>query len=209
MTLRLAAGLALLLGLAAVLGYLQLVGIAPGETPESRHLRAMKNRTSAPDSVAAWTMADFEKLPHRWPLADYAPLERRAVSLEGWVQRMIGASDGDVHLEVACAPRLPDGPDTLYVTAEITPAWRRGSRTWRWEPLLAQFRPNWGGATPWDWGPRRARVSGWLLYDWQYDGVPSGMLRERASRVTGWEIHPVTRIELWDEARGGYVEWPR
>jgi hypothetical protein len=29
------------------------------------------------------------------------------------------------------------------------------------------------------------------------------------SRVTGWEIHPVTRIEIWDDARAAFVEYGR
>jgi hypothetical protein len=36
------------------------------------------------------------------------------------------------------------------------------------------------------------RVSGWLLHDFEY--------AERASawRVSAWEIHPVTGLEVWE-----------
>jgi hypothetical protein len=70
------------------------------------------------------------------------------------------------------------------------------------------------------------RLSGWLLYDFQYDGVhrsadPLRWMWNRFGlkrpyrpdgpvsiwpRLSGWEIHPVTRIEVWDDARGGYGE---
>lgn len=153
-------------------------------------------------------MDSFAALPHGRPLAEYAPLEARGVSLEGWVQRTMLAADGDLHLEIAPAPRGEGGTDTLYVTAEITPQWRRRGR-WNGEALLAFFRPNRGGATPWPGGPRHVRVSGWLLYDYQYDRVPSSWsLGNAAPRLTGWEIHPVTRLEAWDDSSGTWREFP-
>jgi hypothetical protein len=120
------------------------------------------------------------------------------------------AGDGDIHLEIAPAPRSPESPDTAYVTAEVTPRWRAGHDGWSYERLLEVFRPNRGGAARWDGGPRRVRVSGWLLYDYQYDARPSAWsLANGASRVSGWEIHPVTRIDVWDEARGAWAEVAR
>ena len=72
------------------------------------------------------------------------------------------------------------------------------------------FRPNRGGITRWDAGPRRVRVSGWLLYDSQYDARHSSWaLAHGAVRVTGWEIHPVTRIEIWDDALAAWAEVAR
>ena len=66
------------------------------------------------------------------------------------------------------------------------------------------------GATEWDSGPQRARVSGWLMDDYAYDRTPSPWaLAHGSTRVSGWEIHPVTRIERWDAARDGWVEVAR
>ncbi len=209
MILRLVAGLALLLGIAALAAYLLLVGRGPLASPAGRHLRAMKERRDAPTAVMPFTLADFHALPHDAPMAEVAALERRGVSLEGYVQRMLRASDGDTHLEIVVTPRAPGGPDTAYVTAEIAMPWRRGSRAWSYESLLAAFRPNHGGATAWEAGPRRVRVTGWLLYDFQHDVRPSQYSLIHGSRVTGWEIHPVTRIELWDDSLHGFVDHPR
>jgi hypothetical protein len=79
---------------------------------------------------------------------------------------------------------------------------------WSYEGLVAAFHPNHGGASPWDSGPRRVRLSGWLLYDFQYDTPPSPWsLQYQAPRVSGWEIHPVTRIELWDDAQQRWVDY--
>lgn len=208
MTFRTLAALSLTLGAVTLLGGLALLGKGPGVPRELRHLRAGKGRTSAPAGYAAWTADSFAALPHGRPLEVYAPLERRGVSLAGWVQRTMLAGDGDLHLEIVATPRGSGGPDTAYVTGEVTPQWRRPGG-WTNDSLVALFRPNRGGVTPWPDGPRRVRVSGWLLYDFQYDRVPtSWSLQNQATRLTGWEIHPVTRIEVWDDARGEWREVP-
>ena len=210
MILRVCAALALALGVAAFLLFLGLVGKAPWSPPEMRRLRARKDRVEAPSAYDAVTVADIESLPHGVTPAARAGLEARGVSFDGWVQRMLTAPDGDFHFELVGTPRRPGGPDTCYVTAEITPQWSRGSETWAYESLVALLRPNQGGATPWDGGPRRARVSGWLLHDYQHDIVPSSWsLRNGAPRLSGWEIHPVTRLELWSDSLGRFVDVPR
>ena len=205
--LRLTAALSLLLGLTLLLDYLSLVGRTPWTSVPRRHLRAMKDRLVAPRSFATYTVRDFERLPHFESLERYAPLEQRGVTLEGYVQRTIIASDGDVHLEVAPTRRIAGGPDTTYVTAEVTPRWRQGSR-WSYGHLVAALRPNDGGVTPWFEGPRRVRISGWLLYD-RYDQVPSQWARAHGARLTGWEVHPVTAIAMWDDSLRSFVELPR
>lgn len=217
MILRLAAALALLVGAAGLLLFLQVVGKGPFASAEARHLRLMKDRLDPPPALLPATFADFAALPHARPVAEYAPLETRGVVLEGYAQRMIWSSDGDVHVEVLSSWRKPGLPETTYVSAEITPRWRRGSTRWQYDHLLAELRPNFGGTTPWEMGPQRMRLSGWLLYDFQYDGPygapnPHGAaIRPARSpmRLSGWEIHPVTRIELWDDSLQAFVEYPR
>jgi hypothetical protein len=207
--LRLAALGTIVLGLVALLFFLQLVGKAPWSPPAMRHLRAMKDRTATPDRLAPFTVADFESLPHGRPVAEYAPLEQRGVSFECYVQHLLTAPDGDIHFELASSPRLPGGPDTAYVTAELTPQWGRGSDHWSYESLVATLRPNYGGVTAWDSGPRRARVSGWLLYDFQDDPPVASRARRSGLLLTGWEIHPITRLEVWDEADSAWREVER
>lgn len=208
MTFRVLAALVLVTGAVTLLAGLALLGKGPGVPRELRHLRAGKGRTAAPGTYVPWTLDSFAALPHGRTLEVYAPFELRGVSLEGWVQRTMLAGDGDLHLEVAPAARIEGGTDTLYVTAEVTPQWRRPGG-WTNESLVAFFRPNRGGAGPWPGGPRRVRVSGWLLYDYQYDRAPSSWsLQNAAPRLTGWEIHPVTRLEAWDDATGAWREFP-
>jgi hypothetical protein len=212
--LRLAAALALLVGVTGLLGYLHLVGKGPTASLEARHLRDMKDRTEEPDTLAPISFHEFAALPEHRSVAEYSALERRGVALEGWVQRMLVASDGDFHIELAPRPPVPGGRDTVYATAEITPQWRRGAPAWGFEPLLAALRPQDGGPRPWSAGPRRVRLGGWLLYDApavtrasdRGDGTAA---RPKTQRISKWEIHPVTRVELWDEERNGFVELPR
>jgi hypothetical protein len=214
MMLRAAAALALAAGILGFGVFLHVMGLSPTASLAARHLRAMKDRLDPPASVAPMTFADFAALPHARPVAEYSALERRGASLEGYVQRMILSSDGDYHLEIAPRRRRPGWGDTAYVSAEITPQWQRGSSSWRFGPLLAALRPNFGGATSWDDGPRRVRISGWLLYDFQYDpGFPVARAlagtRRREIRITGWEIHPATRIEIWNDSLDTYEDYPR
>ena len=148
MILRLAALGAAVLGLVVLLFFLQLVGKAPWSPPEMRHLRTLKDRTAAPDRLAPFTATDFESLPRGRPLAEYARLEARGVSFDGYVQHLLTSKDGDIHFELAATRRPPGGPDTAYVTAELTPQWGRGSEHWSYENLVATLRPNRGGTTP-------------------------------------------------------------
>jgi hypothetical protein len=209
-TLRIAAALALLLGAAGVLAYLHLLGKSPSATLEARHLRDMKDRRDPPLVTQRFTSADFQALPHDWSVAEYSALERRGVTIEGYVPRMLRASDDDVHLEVIPGWNSAGAESAPYTTAEITPAFRLGSRTWTYEALARAFRVNGGAATPWDSGPRRVRISGWLLFDFQYDQrVDPRSTAHESDRLTGWEIHPVTRIEVWDDSLGAFAEFRR
>lgn len=206
MSFRSIAALFLAGGALTLIFALSLLGDAPGVAPEARHLRALKRRLDPPAAYADWTQDSIAALPHGRPLAEYAPLERRGVRLEGWVQRTMAAGDGDMHLELCATARTSGGRDTAYTTGEITPGWRRPG-AWQFEALNAVFRPNDGAVTPWDGGPAKVRVSGWLLYDFQYDRPPtSWSLQNGAPRVSGWEIHPVTRIERWSARERRWIE---
>jgi len=204
--LRIAAGLALVLGATALLGYLHVIGKGPFASLEMRHLRDMKDRVTVPVEVTPWSFPDFSALPHHLTVGEYSAYERRGVSMDGYVQRMLRASDGDVHLEIVPEPP-PDGELGLYLTAEVTPAFTGGPGNWSYEKLLEALQPNVGGVTAWEGGPRRARISGWLLYDFQYDDS-LGLWRDHTGppRLTGWEIHPVTGIALWSDSLKDFVE---
>jgi hypothetical protein len=204
-SLRVAAGLALALGAGALLVFLALVGAGPLATPAARHLRAMKRRLAAPATVVPMDRARLAALPRTRPDAATARLEARGAVVEGWVQNMLLAADGDIHLELAGRPPSREGTSD-YVTAEITPAGRARHPGWRYAALAEALRPS-RGSGPWPDGPRRARLTGWLLYDHEFDR-PGHTPRPTGAgpRGTVWEVHPVTRVEVFDEARGTWTE---
>jgi hypothetical protein len=203
--LRVLAVVALLGGGATLLGYLHYVGKSPSADLAARHLRQMKDRAAAPDTVLDFTYERFAALPIDLPVAEYAELERTAVRLEGHVQRVQRAADDDFHLEIVPEHRGPDARFLPYATGEITPQWHRDSPNWRYDRIIELFRPNLGGVTRWDRGTRRVRISGWLLYDYQKNEPRPNPTRH----ITQWEIHPVTRIEAWDDSLGAFVEYAR
>lgn len=205
MILRFTATLVLLAGFGAFSTYLHMLGRFPTASVEARHLRAMKDRVNSPDSARATTYEAMSALPRNLSVGEYSGIELSAVSLEGYVQRMVRAADDDVHIELVPTKRMPGEPNLRYVTAEITPQWRRGSERWRWPRLVELFHPNFGGTTLWEGGTQRVRLTGLLLYDYEYEGAPA----HGRARLASWELHPVTRIERWDDARGAFVEYPR
>jgi hypothetical protein len=214
--LRAAAALAWSLSTAIFLAFAGELGKSPWSPAADRHLRAMKDRTTAPVTVTPMTYADFAALPHGLPLAAYAQLETRGASVEGYVQIMSRISDGDYGIAFVPTPPKSVTGDTLAIVIELTPQWQRGSRNWRIDRLMPELRSHDWGLPPWPNGPRKARLSGWLLYDYPHDPQYRGARREPgesqgtlARRLTGWEIHPVTRIELWDDSLGAFLEYPR
>ncbi len=208
MTLRIAAIASLVLGVTILLLYLTVVGKTPWAGFAAMHLREMKERTAAPAAVEPITFAMMTALPRGARVSEYSTLERRGVSLEGYVQRMLRAPDGDFHLDFAESVGV-NHHLVPFLSAEITPQWHEGSKTWRFERLMALFRPFWGGPTWWDAPPRRVRLSGWLMYDYPFEGEGEKPTIGFPPHVTLWEIHPVTRIEAWDDSLSRFVEFAR
>jgi hypothetical protein len=205
MIVRVVAALSLMAGLVASVFYLHILGKSPTSSEAARHMRDMKDRTEMPATMAPVTFAEMDSLPAQLGVAEYSGIERRAVTLEGYVQRVVRAADGDFHLEIVPEARMPADRSLPYVTGEITPQWHRNSTAWSYPRLVELFRPTRGGVTAWERGTRRVRISGWLLYD--YESVGSSPYAPR--RTTMWEIHPVTRIEAWDDSLGRFVEHRR
>ncbi len=210
MTLRIAAVLALGLGVTGFMGFLHLLGEGPFARPAARHMRAMKDRRTAPRETESIAVARFGTLPYHAPLAGYEPIERQGIVMEGYVKHMLRAMDGDIHLEFTADPPVY-GTEPLYATAEITPQWQHGAARRSFESLREAFRSGSGGdATRWRDPPRRVRLTGWFMYDFQFESRRPDLTRAPIEqRVSGWEMHPVTKIEVWNDTRATYVEVPR
>jgi hypothetical protein len=223
---RLVASLSALAGIASFAVFLYVLGEGPGQSLAVRHLREGKDRDASPDRVEPMTGRDIYALPAHARLAEYSGYELRAVSLECRVGILQHASDGDLHLSCETPDSLLPGEPAQrsvdargrplrhhYITAEITPGWRGrpaasgiDSPGWSYEQLAAVFRPNHGAGSPWPGGPARVRLTGWLLYDAGGDVIEHFLNLPRVPRPTDWEIHPVTKIERWDDRLATWVE---
>ena len=187
-----------------------LLGRSPGLSDETEHLRRMKDRELSPHPVRDVGIEWFTALPHHPPMDVRTRIEDQGVRVQGSVQRIELSGDGDLHLEFVTRARQPSDRDTAYLVAEISQLLRREARGWAYDSLLVAFRPNHGGRMAWAEGTRRVRLTGWPNYDHPYDRpVSSWSLLNSAPRLTGWEIHPVTRIELWDDRTGTWQELRR
>jgi hypothetical protein len=171
-----------------------------GDTTTNRR----KNRTDLPTSYRLVTfdaIGDLEYPATRstmrtaWPaetLAVVARYEGVAVTVVGWLVAIRPQTGGsgestNCHMkraaEVDWHMALVEGPgegETEAVVIEPTPRIRVDHPKWtpaRLNPWLDSHDP--------------VRVSGWLMFD------PSHRNHLGRYRKTLWEIHPVTRIEVW------------
>jgi hypothetical protein len=171
--------------------------------PQGRYLIEEKNREEVPSHYESLTYADFlalPALPARYREQDWAIVRResqRAVSLEGYIAEVRQVHDGpmygewpwegDLHLHLRDRPQsqcFPPGPRHDQIVTEVTPHFQPPRTDWSEAALRGLCNRQ-----------VRVRISGWLLHDYEHaDGVTRW-------RATPWEIHPVTRIEVWDPVR--------
>jgi hypothetical protein len=196
------------IALVGMLSTLALLGIAYavatvilGATPwQSLYLGVQKHRTTVPAAYEPWTWAQFLALPavpRAYREADWATVRAfsaRAISLEGYLAEVMRQRDGDVHLHLRHMPApqcFPPGPRGEQIVTEVTPAFQPPQTGWSDDALLALCQRQ-----------VRVRLSGWLLHDFPH-GRDIGRWRASA-----WEIHPVTAIEMWDDARQAWQPLP-
>lgn len=170
-------------------------------------LNRLKNRSLPPISVKPITVAQFmhdltpnlgtPKYRNRFSAEQRAIVdgaERTAVALDGYLlaARQSGPESCNCHLDEARDFHLWVGGQApgdkaeakamraKAVVVEPTPAGQLAHPTWRLHSLdrLAQQ-----GA--------RVRVTGWLMYD------PEHPQELDKTRGTLWELHPVTKFEVW------------
>jgi hypothetical protein len=196
------------IALVSVLGTMSLLGIAYavatvalGATPwQYLSLVVQKHRTTVPVAYEPWTWVDFlalPTLPRAYRAPDWATVHgytARAIRLEGYIAEAYRWRDGDVHVHLRATPSphcFPAGPRQAQIVTEVTPAFQARHTGWSAAVLRALCEQQ-----------VRVRLSGWLLHDFEHAGPA------RAWRVSAWEIHPVTAIEVWDEARQAWQPLP-
>jgi hypothetical protein len=146
------------------------------------HLNEMKQRLDDPPRLTPMTITDiaalarFPRAYSRQQLAEISAIEQRGVVVEGFLARLRRRSDGDFHLQLTETwPGRCLNQDTAdQLITELTPGIRERKPAYTFEAL----QPLCGAET-------RIRVSGWLMWDTPHH-----------TRITFWEVHPVTRIEV-------------
>jgi hypothetical protein len=169
----------------------------------------LKNRDTALHSFEEMTVGEFKKtfkknlsLPTRREnftaeqLARVEPDEKRGVTLTSYILRAVkqgpetancgSKTRTDIHVWLY-SKSSPDKSErtrlrSYAVVAEVTPRWLDSHPTWTASRLeqLGKDRT-------------KMRVSGWVMYD------PEHPPHLGKTRGTLWELHPITKIEVWSE----------
>lgn len=179
-------------------------------TSQSEHMVAQKNRRETPETYTPMTHAEFLALPVIGPR--YAPedwdrvkaLEAQGVSIEGYMGEVIQAFDGptygksllegDLHVHIRAqrsAGCFSDEDRNKQIVTEVTPHFQPPRTGWSGDVVRDLCRHQ-----------ARVRVSGWLFNDAAWvKGIGDW-------RGSAWEIHPVTKIEIWDDAAKAWRALP-
>ncbi len=159
---------------------------------------SQKNRVTIPSHYESLTFVDFLALPSfhgEYEQSDWTTVRaynQRGVSLEGYIAEVPPSTGGTIHLHLRDArqPRcFPGGPRQTQLVANVTPAFQPPKTGWSHDALFDLCR-----------NQTRVRLSGWLLHDYQ------GVRDVEDGRGSAWEIHPVTKIEVWDLTGKRWVE---
>ena len=192
----------------------------------------LKNRVDEPatyhpvtfDAMLALPYPTNHK-PHRtsWPQTDVdviAPYEGIAVSVTGFIAKKRGiivesapySKNGE---STNCHATDPDGVDwhmTLVknpgddksagIVVETTPRVRANGHPWSPDMFTSAIAAE-----------DSVRISGWLLYDPEHFAQTTNYDPARPShgapvRATLWEVHPVTRIDVFDARSGRWKTLP-
>jgi hypothetical protein len=94
-----------------------------------------------------------------------------------------------------CHLNAPSDTDTHMALVEGVGDAEKSSVVIEFTPRFLKAHPNWkkSALTPWINSDNPVRISGWLMLD------PDHRNHLNRFRSTLWEIHPITRIEVWKE----------
>jgi hypothetical protein len=163
-------------------------------TRERRDLHRLKNRTLLPqasdfdDRVTLSSMSQPGDDRTRWSASRAARIEGYVVSVAPARAELANCFCGrDTHIHIAARPNAPPNE---HVVLETTPRIERWARNQGWNWSAETLRQQLVG--------RLVRFEGWLLFDSSHakesENIAPGA--QFNWRITAWEIHPVTRIEI-------------
>jgi hypothetical protein len=163
-------------------------------TKERRAIHRLKNRTTLPqasdfdDRVTISSLSQPGNDNARWSTSRAARIEGYVVAVAAANPELANCYCGrDTHIHIASRP---NAPPREHVVLETTPRMEAWARTQGWDWSADTLRKDLSG--------RLVRFEGWLLFDSSH-AMESENIAPGASynwRVTAWEIHPVTKIEV-------------
>lgn len=200
-----------MISIGAFLGAVLLAGaLIASAASQKEYMVAQKNRVEAPANYTPMTHAEFLALPAigpRYALEDWdrvKALEARGVSVEGYIGEVIQAFDGltygkptlegDLHVHIRARRSVgcfADEDRGKQIVTEVTPHFQPPRTEWSGDVLRELCRRQ-----------VRVRISGWLFND---AGWVKGIGDWRGS---AWEIHPVTKIEVWEDGAETWSSLP-
>lgn len=170
-----------------------------GDTGTNR----LKNRTDIPATYHAVALAAIRDLPYPattrqsrldWPaesLAVVLQVEGAPVQAVGF---LVAVKPGSSEATNCHMTRASEVDWHMAITVEAGQG-EEESVVVEPTPRVRVNHPKWtkGRLTPWLDANRPVRISGWLMFD-PYHRNHLGTFRK-----TLWEIHPITRIEVWQD----------
>jgi len=194
---------------------LELNGFGPEGAGGDPELNKLKNRNIAPKKVVEYTVKQIVAIPHEildqegkrrrsawYPAARLhaEKYESQGAQVTGYIIRVKqsgpesanGYSDStkDYHIWIA---DTPEGSKNNSMVVEVTPRWKVVYPEWKLKYFQNLARQK-----------AKVRVTGWLLWDHEHASEVD------KSRGTQWEIHPITRFEIfsngaWRELTGEFA----
>jgi uncharacterized protein YgiM (DUF1202 family) len=200
-----------------------------GETGDGgdTHTNRRKNRTDVPAEYHAVTWVAINDLDYpkgakksrmdwtRAQLATIAPVEGVAIIVEGYLYKVkvesssANAKSGgestncharlanDVDWHMPLTANVGEGEDVAIIV-ETTPRVRRQHSQWS-TARLKPWTSHIGNTPNANYNQQKVRISGWLMLDPEHQDMINHGLRS-----TLWEIHPITKMEGWDN--GSWVD---
>ena len=169
-------------------------GLALSESVRTVH--RLKNRTSFPQPSDFDSQVSLSNVlapgrdETRWSQTKAARIEGYVVSVgKGGIElaNCYSPCRRDIHIDVALRRDAPPGE---RMVVEVTPYFERLNASqgvdWSEQRLKQSLVGRW------------CRIEGWLFYDISHDEESTNTHQGGSNiwRATGWEIHPVTKIEI-------------
>lgn len=170
-------------------------------------LNELKNRSGQPSSRGPTTIAEILQLPYSTQVGRMNPrsvwteqnlslvnrYETTGVEVEGYLRKVKRegmehcncerADLNDFHMWIIANPA--DSPDKSVVV-EATPRWRGSNPNWNLTVLQHMVAQH-----------SRVRITGWMMFDQEHPEQLHATAQQPIIRGTLWEIHPVTKIEVF------------